>query len=471
MVHLRIFHMNDLHSRFEKMSKFSTILKEYAIKNSLIFDAGDHADFMRMETEGTSGEISSALLNYIKCTARVFGNNEGFAGINNIKRMVQSSTVPILTCNLYTYTMEKIPNIQDSIIIEIEGLKVLIIGVTAPYNEFYHLFKLHTVEPHLEIDRVLKKIPNSTYDLIVLLSHLGLNQDKEVASKFPQINLIIGGHTHNELHEPVHVNRTYICQAGGFGNYIGMLDLEIVKNNERYKISTVQGKLLSTEDNEDDPHINQIIQDYTDKAITNMSIAVLNLSVNLEHSLIQENSFSNFLADALYDIFEVDFGLIHSGILNNSLSKGPVSKMDILNTSPSPLNPTYMEIQGKSILTALEQSLLKKFQLMDGKGAGFRGKYLGNLAVSSNVKVTYKPLNPSHNKIIEVRINGALLKEDYWYKVCTSDYLQRGTGYKSLSANKNEKYDPMLMKNVLEKYLSCQTITEKAKSNRFISKN
>ena len=56
---LRIFHINDIHSRFEELAKIATGIEKYKDTNSILLDAGDNADFMRIETEGTQGEISS----------------------------------------------------------------------------------------------------------------------------------------------------------------------------------------------------------------------------------------------------------------------------------------------------------------------------------------------------------------------------------------------------------------------------
>ncbi len=468
MVHLRIFHLNDLHSRYESMARIATALKTYNTQPSLLFDTGDHADFMRMETEGTRGEISSALLNQLECSARVFGNNEGFSGLENGHHIAHTSTCPVVTCNLYNQNHEKLPFLHDSTIIKMEGLRILVIGVTASYNEFYHLMHMHAKDPMLEVARVLEAIPPSSYDLLFLLSHLGLEQDKTMAQKFPHIDLIIGGHSHTEITEPIKIGQTYICQAGGYGKYLGMLDLEIGKENGHYKICTYQTQLILVDQHKEDPTVIKTLQKFAQIAKNNLSRPILTLPSDISHSLTKENLLSNFLADALKDIFIVDFALIHSGILNHGLKKGNISKLDLLEVTPSPLNPTYMEIQGKYIRIALEESLIPDFQMMDGRGSGFRGKFLGNLAVSSNVRVSYHPSETPLNKIIAISINGIVMEDETWYKVCTSDYLQRGTGYKSLAHNQNEKYDPRMMKEVLAKYLPNQSLIHQAFTERFL---
>lgn len=63
-----------------------------------------------------------------------------------------------------------------------------------------------------------------------------------------------------------------------------------------------------------------------------------------------------------------ELGLINSGVFNNSIEAGSISKKLLVTTSPSPLNPTKTEVQGIDLLKTLEQSLDKKFQLMELTG-------------------------------------------------------------------------------------------------------
>ena len=66
----------------------------------------------------------------------------------------------------------------------------------------------------------------------LLLSHSGLMTDKEIAARFPEIDIIIGGHSQHELHEAVIVGETIIVQAGGSGKYVGRIDLKFTHESE-----------------------------------------------------------------------------------------------------------------------------------------------------------------------------------------------------------------------------------------------
>jgi hypothetical protein len=126
-----------------------------------------------------------------------------------------------------------------------------------------------------------------------------------------------------------------------------------------------------------------------------------------------------------------------------------------------------MELKGSDIKSALEKSLHRKYQLSDGRGAGFRGKNLGNIQVSCNVHVKLE----SPDRIESVTVDGKPLDPERWYTVGTSDYLQRGTGYQELANNRNEWYRPEFLKDVLEQYLRIERFLESAFKQRFEVEN
>lgn len=466
---LRILFVSDLHSRYEEMAKIASIIEEIKDENTIILDIGDNADFSRLETEGTQGKISTDILNEIGFHARVFGNNEGFVEIEIGRKMAENSLCPVITCNMYDINGQKLDYLKDYVIIDVKGLKILMIGVTASYNEFYHLFGIHMKEPLEEIKQVLSKLSKDKYDLLILLSHLGLTHDKELATKIPNIDIIIGGHSHTVLTEPIIENDTIICQAGGYGEYLG--ELVINYDKKRNIIKEFKGRLIPAENFPPHPKISDIILRNSKEAENFLSRPLYSINATLKHSLTEENEFGNLLADALRDMFNSDIGIINSGVLNQGIDKGIITKSLLHKICPSPLNPTLIELKGSDLLITLEKSLLTKYQLMDGVGAGFRGKYVGNIQISNNVRVTFNPNKSPLNKINYVKINNTLLDPQQWYSVGTSDYLQRGTGYTDLSNCKHVKYHPDWLRDILEKYLSKKKFIKMAFTKRFIQQS
>jgi len=73
--------------------------------------------------------------------------------------------------------------------------------------------------------------------------------------------------------------------------------------------------------------------------------------------------------------------------------------------------------------------------------------------------------------IESISVDGQPLELERWYVVATSDYLQRGSGYRTLARNRNEKYRAEFRRDVLESYLRKESFVKSAFANRFVVGN
>ncbi len=118
------------------------------------------------------------------------------------------------------------------IIKEINGLRIGIIGQAFPYVPLAHpshfvknwAFGVDTYHAQKTVNKLRN---NEKVDLVVVLSHNGLEVDRKFAATINGIDIIIGGHTHDILPSPDIINNTLICQAGTHGKFVGRIDLNI----------------------------------------------------------------------------------------------------------------------------------------------------------------------------------------------------------------------------------------------------
>ena len=171
----------------------------------------------------------------------------------------------------------------------------------------------------------------------------------------------------------------------------------------------------------------------------------------------------NMVADSLKSEYGGDFALINNGIICRGFS-GMVTKLSLLETSPSILNPTMVWWKGKNIREALAASFDQSFIRQSGRGPGSRSEVLGALAVSSNVIVT----RSQNGELPEVLVDGKPLEDGNIYCVMTDDYMYRGkAGYTMLSGSeKQEIYYDGYIRDMLEKTLRSQSLTDGAFSKR-----
>jgi len=99
---------------------------------------------------------------------------------------------------------------------------------------------------------------------------------------------------------------------------------------------------------------------------------------------------------------------------------------------------------------------------MDGKGPGFRGRYLGRLHLSNAI------VEHDGRRVKNILIKGEPLQDNKVYTVATSDYLQRGTGYSSLKNNVNEKYNEEYLRDTLKEYAEKSEFVQRAFLHRWI---
>jgi 2',3'-cyclic-nucleotide 2'-phosphodiesterase (5'-nucleotidase family) len=460
---IRILHTNDIHSRLENFARITTKINELRDEHTLVLDAGDFHDFMRLELQGTKGKAGSELLNEACYDCIAIGNNEGFEGIEILENIAEGSATKFLSCNLYKFDSFKgelniIKDIRRSTIINRSGIRFLIIG-TSPfgsYNEFYNLLNMHSTDAIPEIKKELE-INKGNYDICILLSHCGMKEDTEIANNVQGIDIIINGHSHILMEKPEVINNTVIHMSGSYGEHIGLLDIEYDGG-----IKSFEGKNISVGDALEDANIINKIKSNKSIAIRNLSKTMYEIEADLWHDVVEENPMTNLLADALVDLLDCEIGIINSGVINGGIKKGKVSKKKLLEICPSPLNPTIIEIQGKYIIEAFRESLNAEYCMSDGKGSGFRGKYVGRLHISGGY------IEYSDTGVEKIYINNLEIDEERVYRVATSDYLQRGTAYESLKYNKLIKYNAEYLRDTLKDYLRKEEFVFKALKDRYI---
>ena len=453
---LNILHTNDIHSNYENFSKIVSKIKELKDENTIILDAGDFADFKSLELQGTDGLAALELLEYGDYDAIAIGNNETFNGYDTLVNMATKSKVPFLSCNLNRIMNTDIEGVKKSIILLRNDLRILIIGTSPDLGPFNELLGFE-IKDHLESIKREVHLNKDMYDLCIVLSHSGINEDREIA-EIQGVNIIIGGHSHILMDRPEIINNTIIHTSGCFGEYLGLLSVEI----NHTKVDILGDRNIKIEERYPNENIINILKENKEKAIVSLSKNLYNINADLWHDVVEENPMTNLLADALVDVFKTDIGIINSGVINGGIRKGGVSRKKLIEICNSPLNATYFEIQGKYLKEALQSSLDSEFCFMEGRGPGFRGKYLGRLHVSNAF------IEHDGRSIMNVIINGESLEEERWYSVASSDYLHRGTGYTSLKNNRNVRYKKEYLRDILREYLCKKEFIARAFNDRWI---
>ncbi len=126
---------------------------------------------------------------------------------------------------------------------DVGGVRIAIIGQAFPYVPIAHP-KRFTPDwtfgiREQELQKLVDDLRNAQHaDVVVLLSHNGMDVDLKLASRCTGINIILGGHTHDAVPQPVVVanpgGKTFVTNAGSNGKFLGVLDLDIGKGELKY---------------------------------------------------------------------------------------------------------------------------------------------------------------------------------------------------------------------------------------------
>lgn len=207
--------------------------------NTMVLHAGD--SFIGDMFFNTSVGINEfTLLKLLGIDALTLGNHEFDLGTSTLAYAYGEglAPVPILSANfvLVDTTLQEFGDTVLPYTIKTYGnFKVGILGLTTPETNI-----LSSIQPAAYMDSdfveiagaAVSELQSQNCNLIILLSHLGVQYDQLVAQNIPGINVIIGGHDHLKFEQPIEVTNpggttTYIVQAGSNYRDIGKIDFEL----------------------------------------------------------------------------------------------------------------------------------------------------------------------------------------------------------------------------------------------------
>ncbi len=244
---LTILHTNDLHARFESMTRLATIIQsERASARAegrflLLLDAGDSSSSDVWESDVTGGRANYAMLEAMGYDAAAIGNSDAVWGGEALHKLLASVHFAPLAANLLGTDFESpVTDWRTQIALNLEGFGIAVIGLTT-HEAINPNFR--SADPIKTLRALLPQLQAEGAHFIIVLSHLGLEADKQLAVTVPGIHLILGGHTHTVLREPLHIGDTIIAQTGEYGNFLGRID--VTYDAATHTIGAINGHLIS----------------------------------------------------------------------------------------------------------------------------------------------------------------------------------------------------------------------------------
>jgi 5'-nucleotidase len=265
-------------------------------------------------------------------------------------------------------------------------------------------------------------------DLIVVLSHLGLDGDRALARAVDGIDLIVGGHSHTFLERPETVDGALIVQAGAKGQVLGRLDLTVEQATGQ--IEDYADTLLPVNDDvAPDPEVQALVDAALAEAAETMDQPIGETARPLDPRSSGEFALGNLICDALraaeIDGRSADVAFHNNGGIRARLAKGPITFGQLYEVLPFDNQLMALDLSGGQLRQILEQSV-----------AGAPGK----LQVSG-LAFAFDMDQPAGQRVVEVAVGGEPLDPARIYRVTTIDYLAAGgDGYETFTQGENVAY-------------------------------
>ena len=389
---ITILHTNDLHSRLAGYSpesafspltvnddktaggfaRIAAILKDEKEKNSgttLVLDGGDFLMGTLFQSLEVKTGFQLQLMKKMGYDVVCIGNHEFDYGPEKLADIVNASInrggIPTVLLgnavfnknDVHDDSLEKLftnNTIERKLILNRDGLKIgffSLLGKVADENAaFAPPVTFAKQIPFAK--KMVRELQNEKCDIIICLSHSGVSknsegilegEDVELAEKVKGIDVIISGHTHTRLDEPIIVNGIPVVQAGEYGQFVGKLSLTYNNGNvsiEGYSLIPVDDRIPG------DPDIHLLIEEHK-KAISSEILKPLGMDYNTpvaeagfllecnEQGDIMGSNLGPMVADAIYSYVNnhnkpgTDISMVAVGVIRDKIVPGIQTAPDI----------------------------------------------------------------------------------------------------------------------------------------------
>jgi len=485
---LTILHTNDIHAHDEPfqhhkhlvggLSRIAYLV--HSLKstgnNTIALDAGDFFQGTILYQK-YQGEVEVGLFNLIGYDAVTLGNHELDDGPLNLSKQLAKAKFPIISCNLDLGREEQLARIvKPSIVEEIKGEKVAVIGAITPDLERIDL-NLGSVRIRSDGTDWIKPIREEVLryksqgvDKIILLTHCGIEADQTLAKTLPDVDVIVGGHSHTRLEEPVWIahddgSLTAIVQTGSYGRALGKFDLafdgngHLIKRACQYELIKIDKKV------KEDPQVVAYLKEkmapllakryqidgYADREFDNTF-----------RTMRHDSAIGNLICDALAEKgteYGAHIAFQNRGGIRARIEKGPISEEKVEEILPFDNKPVFATISGANLLNVLEHSV----------GGPLGGSFLD----VHGLKLTYDSQRPKGSRIVFVEAedeggNWQPVKPDKDYKIVINDYNFKGGEAYDFKASKDVIYTEGRISDSLRDYLLKHKHVEPKKLDRIV---
>jgi 5'-nucleotidase len=431
VVDMTLLHLNDIYEiapveggERGGLARVATLRQELIDQNPRTYTilAGDAFSPSALGTARVNGKPLAAkqmvaVMNAVGFNYATFGNHEFDLSEPEFLQRLQESRFEWISSNTRDSKGKSFPDVVESQILNVKSdkgaiVKVGLIGLTIDSNKQKYV----SYSDPIQAARTQVAALKGKVDIIVALTHLNLAQDQKLAAEVPEIDLILGGHEHENMQQWRGADFTPIFKADANARSVYIHNLRYDTETKKLKIDS---KLQPVTDIiPEDSRVAKVVNEWIEKAYQGFradgfapekAIATTNIALDGLESSVRNRAtnLTALIAQAmLQEVYQADLAIFNSGSIriDDFIPPGKITQYDIIRVLPFGGRVLAVEIKGSLLEKVLEQ----------GQANRGRGGFLQTANVSK------KP------DIGTWMINGEPLEQQKKYRVAINDFLMSG---------------------------------------------
>lgn len=368
---INIVSVNDIHSTIDQFPKFAAVVDSLRAiyPELLVFSAGDNRTGNPVNDQYTPVNYPIIeLMNRTGFDLCAVGNHEWDGNVDNMHNDIQRANFPFLCANVDIPVSVDL-DIKPYVSFTHQGLKMAVVGMIEVRHDGIpgaHPDNLKKVrfKPPQDVLPEYKYLRNQN-DVVLLLSHCGLEDDIELAEANPWLDAIIGGHSHTLIEHPAETNGVLITQSGSHLNYATLMKIKVKDHKVMEKEAIV---LNINKVRKEKDEIRKLVNEFNDSPALNEAIATALTRFDTPEEI------GCMMTDAIREGSGADFAFQNTGGVRVShLKKGPVTVKDVYSMDPFNNEIVVFQMTGAQV---------KKFILNSYRKNGRTPSYVSGMTYS-----------------------------------------------------------------------------------------
>ncbi|MFN9888024.1 MAG: bifunctional metallophosphatase/5'-nucleotidase [Pseudanabaena sp.] len=495
---IRILHTNDHHAHLEPIKYGDRFLGGIARRRTLIDQIrveskNDHEPLLLLDAgdifQGTlyfnqyQGQADLDFYNTLAYDAGTIGNHEFDRGQQVLANFITKAKFPIISANLDIASSSPLyGKVRPWHILDMKGEKIGIFGLTTTDTEILSSVGdgVKFTDPIAAARTSVQNLKQQGINKIIALTHIGFENDVVLAQKVPDIDIIIGAHSHTPVGNIPNANHPYpLVQKNGkkesvlvvtdweWGKYLGDLSVSFDRAG---KLIAWAGKphAIDASIKPNPEFANKLkayaapIESLRQKVIGQALVALDGDRVKMRTG---ETALGNLIADAILAKTQgdrVQVALINAGGIRSSLPLGNITMGNVLEALPFGNTITRVELTGQQLIEALESGVSKAEQ-EEGRFPQVAGmRFVWNAKFPVGKRVTKVEVKDASGKF-------QLLNPRAIYKVATNNFLASGgDGYRVFAESKNLLETGYLLSDAIAEYITANSPLHVTTENRIV---